>query len=492
MLINFDSELEHILTVTQDPGTIVPIRERRQQGSALNSQPRAVSSPLQLDEIPSFRKLKSPNAVEFPQSARLKPLDLGNPFHRPVPSQPLKRRATLPSLVLDDLEAGTLANAYQARSTEERPAVPRLPQQDYSNIGLAVTCAGSNPNRRSRSADDSRVPQTLPQALQPRRDRNEEIDYWRKSYNGSLLRHSAAVSGVSALSDYADQDGSTPLARVSPLESPPTEQIHIETAYAKPQQMHDSPLMSRSVTAGGDYTAELEARVNKLEQELCVFRSTLQQYTSQANRQPITLDTSFQPQQTSTHNSPSALVNDLESMETKKNNTVHESVPPRTFTALYNIISSERSARRILENEIRSLRDDLSEVKYHLSQPVITRESSAYMAPLQRQQHRVQSQQYRSSQHTRGASGGSGLEAGDMERDRLRNTLMSRFSLTDSIASSEAARMKDAELRDLSAGRLSLDEADEGITPREMYKTPTAEAGPGPWGRSGREEDVMF
>jgi len=462
----------------------------RQTGSATNATHRAVSSPLQLDEIPPFLKLRSPNAVEFPQSARLKPLDLGNPFHKQLPPQALKRRVTLPSLLLDDLEAATLGAASQVRSIDEWPAVPCLPQHDPSNIGIALTSAGSNPKRRSRSADDPRVSRTL----QARRDRNEEIDYWRKSYRGSLLRHSA-VSGVSALSENFQQDMSTTLARISPIESSPIQQPHFETEYAKPYQMHDSPLMSQAVTAGGDYTAELEARVNRLEQELSMFRSTIQQYTSQAHRQPSTLNTSFQTQQTSNYVPPSVPIN-----ETKKDTTAHDPVPPpRTFAALYNIISAERSARRILEDQVRTLRDDLAEVKYQLSQPVITRDSSAYMAPLQRHQHRVQSQQYRDSQHSRGASqhtrgpsGGSAFEATEIERARHIKTLISRFSLTDSIASSEAARMKEAEAREFEASRLSEDEDDELVTPREMYKTPTAEAGPGLWGRVGRDEDVMF
>jgi hypothetical protein len=54
------------------------------QENAIHIPQRALSTPMHID-IPSIRntKLRSPYAVEFPKSARLKPLEISSPFEVP-------------------------------------------------------------------------------------------------------------------------------------------------------------------------------------------------------------------------------------------------------------------------------------------------------------------------------------------------------------------------------------------------------------------------
>ncbi|KXL42849.1 MAG: hypothetical protein FE78DRAFT_34061 [Acidomyces sp. 'richmondensis'] len=106
---------------------------------------RTLSAPLHQQQPQQLPRTRSPYAVEFPQSSRLKPLDLGNPFTAPGSS--LRRRKTLP----------------EGRDTPD--------EEDDDRLGAAVVV---NPKRRSRSAGDMK-------AAVGERNRSEEIRFWRES-----------------------------------------------------------------------------------------------------------------------------------------------------------------------------------------------------------------------------------------------------------------------------------------------------------------------
>lgn len=92
---------------------------------------------------------------------------------------PRLRRATLPSVVLDGAERDALRAAI-GQSQYEGDVI----QDDEKYFGFAVT-SGSNPKRRSKSADDlydaSRAHRMSPIQWRQWRRRSDEIQYWRDS-----------------------------------------------------------------------------------------------------------------------------------------------------------------------------------------------------------------------------------------------------------------------------------------------------------------------
>ncbi|PSK35911.1 Oxysterol-binding 1 [Elsinoe australis] len=475
---------------TSDPGVLRPIPEQAPAApqtttSALSSNPpqravpqRTLSAPLKLLDPPELRRARSPYAVEFPQSSRLKPLDLGNPFHKEQ-KEP-KRRATLPSLIMDEKEAAVLAKAIQARSEDYNPddyAGTRNPYDD-AEIGLAVTTPTRKQNRRSRSADDLR---RMAYSLQPVRKRTEEIKYWRQSTAGSVLRQptlghidsdeieAGLQRDVSPISEYHND----PFVVEEPTASADT---------AKVSPMRDSPLMSRPATAGAAPGTDLESRVTRLENGLATFQNALERLTAQSNRRTIIIDKTTSPRG-SRQNTPSILVNSL--LDADYNQREYSPVaenpytdrrsreeatprscrqqedfqpsPSRTYTALYSIINHERNARRTLENEVRALQQSLSDMQYQLSQPLIRRPTPSYS---HRSLH--QSQYGPQMTHFREAS----YATGNLDPNMPGQRLTSRFSLSDSLTDSEAARLRDT--RD-------ADDGDDTAKSFDLYQTPAEE-----------------
>lgn len=82
---------------------------------------RALSTPLHID-IPPVRgtKVRSPYAVEFPKSAKLKPLDMSSPFDSP--GGPLRRRKTLPNILIPGDDATAITAAAKKSELPPMPA----------------------------------------------------------------------------------------------------------------------------------------------------------------------------------------------------------------------------------------------------------------------------------------------------------------------------------------------------------------------------------
>ncbi|PNS16367.1 Oxysterol-binding 1 [Sphaceloma murrayae] len=471
---------------TSDPGALRPIPEQTTTPSAqglsspLNSHPpqRTLSAPLKLLDPPELRRARSPYAVEFPQSSRLKPLDLGNPFHRDQ-KEP-KRRATLPSLIMDEREAAVLAKAIQVRSEDYNPDQfsGTMHPYDDSEIGLAVSTPTRKQHRRSRSADDLR---RMAYSLQPVRERNEEIKYWRQSTAGSVLRHS-----VHSLEDRHGQIDEhrdvSPMSEHHANSSVVNKDDGDGVDIAKVSPMRDSPLMSRPTTAPQG-SGDLEGRVTSLENGLATFQNALERLTAQSNRRTIIIDNAASPRG-SRENTPSILVNSLLDADSygreylpvaedpyANRRSRQETTPPtyrqrdefqpspsRTYTALYSIINHERNARRNLEHEVRALQQSLSDMQYQLSQPLIRRPTPSYLQrPVHPSQYGSQVAQYRDSNYVASAN---------LDPNMAGQRLTSRFSLSDSLTDSEAARLRDA--------RDNEGEDDTGKS-FDLYQTPAEE-----------------
>ncbi|KAF2220411.1 hypothetical protein BDZ85DRAFT_26261 [Elsinoe ampelina] len=476
---------------TSDPGVLRPIPEQpppaapQTFASGLNSNPpqRTLSAPLKLLDPPELRRARSPYAVEFPQSSKLKPLDLGNPFHKE--QREPRRRATLPSLIMDEKEAAVLAKAIQVRSDDYKPEEYDGTTNPYddSEIGVALSTPTRKQYRRSRSADDLR---RMVQSLQPVRERTEEIKYWRQSTAGSVLRHPTPGMLEDDASDHNEERVVSP---VSERQHDPFVVDQVDTNTGKVSPMRDSPLMSRPATAHQDQGYELENRVTRLENGLATFQNALERLTAQSNRRTIIIDNTTSPRG-SRENTPSILVNSLLDADYTQGDynqreytyspvaenpyadrhsrddttpqpgqsrgDFHPS-PGRTYTALYSIINHERSARRNLESEVRALQQSLSDMQYQLSRPLIRQPTSSYIRhPQTNSNYGPQMTHFRDHSYTSNA----------LDPNMPGQRLTSRFSLSNSLTDSEAARLREARDGDT--------EDDTGKS-FDLYQTPAEE-----------------
>lgn len=393
-----------LMSLPKDPGQVARIDIPPEPYFAPEAIPhRTLSAPLQLVEPPSFRRIeaRSPYAVEFPQSARLKPLDLGNPFYR-QPHGP-KRRATLPSLILADREAAALTAALKDRGlAESDTASDNGRDTPQPEIGMAVTIGISNPKRRSRSANDLRQMFTV---SHPSRKRSQEIRYWRESYVGSLLQ-SDEIEGPSKPENSEPEEVyqesyHDPEQTSQPVQAHPSPDTYTAGDKQQPLPSNTSPQSTRPLTAGTEIATDLENRVAKLESGLVSFQRALQRLTADTNRRTIIVSNS--PTRRSRQHTPSILVDTLRdpmyrppplsstnpsptpptdpspfhpnpSQPGTGTSPHHQhdrprtpSPPHRTFATLYSIITEERSARRVLENQVRTMAAEMAELQYQLS-----------------------------------------------------------------------------------------------------------------------------
>lgn len=472
--------------------------------SPTNSIPqRAVSAPFNLADRPSSHKPRTAYAVEFPQSSRLKPLDLGNPFHK-EDKEP-RRRATLPSIVMDEREAAALVREMETGGDDYNLGQGQGdPAANYygEGIGLAVTTPILKQHRKSRSADDLR---RMVRSLEPERDRDEEVNYWRQSTAGSILFQPPPE----AEDDVIETTGPGPYDRTSstigdtvsplqPLEQDPfavAEVTHgsddgkvsplMSDTTGKISPMRDSPLMSRPTTADQPKGVDLESRVLQLENSLAGFQVALDRLTTSANRRTFIIDGTASARNTR-GNTPSVLISSLLDSDYRysgafggtdetynvRSSGVEESPrqrqsssqpsPARTHAALYSIINQERVARRAMEDQLRNLQDRFSELQYQLSQPILGRHSSVYQPQLQPQ---MQTQTQTQTQ----AQGPAGYQQirhfSNAPTDTTNQRLTSRFSRSDSLTDSEAARLREA----------SLDMDDDRHRSFDLYRMPTDE-----------------
>lgn len=239
--------------------------------------------PLELVPSPAVQRTRSPYAVEFPRSARLKPLNLGDPYT--APGSQLRRRKTLPSIL------GPGSEATPASQGPASPDVPPVPGEDENEIGRAVSTDIKREKRRSRSAGDLRISQDL---SIPARKRSDEIRFWRESFQGTVLRASGFTVPVhddddndDADQEYRDDDH-TPIPNKSdPFES---RGLPIISGSSPPRggnlDIPTSDFASPSAL-GSQISQDLEDRIAKLEAGLRSFRSDLAQMAADRNRRTV-------------------------------------------------------------------------------------------------------------------------------------------------------------------------------------------------------------
>jgi len=466
---------------------------------------RNFSIPLDLTPI-SVARTRSPYAVEFPQSSRLKPLNLGNPFD--APGSQLRRRKTLPSVLVSADDAAAIKASID--SSIEPPALTRNQELLPSQIGRAISTRGSD-KRRSRSETDLRGgPPERPKV--PQRKRSDEIRYWRESYQPNVLRASGfRVSTIHTGAASESEDEKTPMPR--PVDVDP-----FDTRGGSQGELNVGTVDINSFSAmGTELSRDLEDRVARLENGLRDFQASLGRLNAERKqRASLTTNTPCQPgsgprraRASSGGRSASFLARDLQGdlepssyeydyrdtlkprpatspqqpqtpvavsgnpaltvpmpamddpfvspampppMPAANDNGNSSQMPQHTFRSLYEMLNDERSARRRLEQTMRNLQDELANLHYQVSvSSNVQSQRNSYMPSSTRLQALLAGTeesppQTSDSQHHR-FSGGEGLS--------IDPRVVSRFSGSESE-------------------HVHVDE--EGMeTPYELYQTPAEE-----------------
>lgn len=450
-----------------------------------------------------------------------------------------------------DREAAALGAAiagYEARAAGMSFDIPR--EMPESEIGVAITSTAANEKRRSRSAYNLR---NLANEAQPPRKRSEDIRYWRTSYTGSVLLNPAlhAARAQSDDEDETDLKDVTPHAvMINYSQSPDTITSRPTTSAGMPSSALFGS-SSRPVTAGGETSRDLEFRVAKLECSILEFQQSLERITLTSRSPPPRSPPIHAPRAIRRQHTPSMLVDTLqhpswrrpppldqherffqdaaESPEERvwggtapSERSARPTLPASsndaitahnistssasagnggTFTALYNMLSEERSARRALESQVRHLQHEVSA----LAHPRVGHSSwSSFPVPGGPLMHHHRPRTPEESD--RGASSRGGLSPSPQR-------VVSRFSATSAgTGESEAWRVQP------SLGRLDVsalqqqqqpnqehaqdaeeekEEGEEAQTPYELYSTPVEESHPYPYTIGGggalrREEEDMF
>lgn len=383
---------------------------------------RTISTPMVPVEMlpsPAVQRIRSPYAVEFPQSAKLKPLNLGNPYT--APGSQLRRRKTLPSILIGGPEAAAVAAAVSPN------AAPPVPGRDDGEIGRAVSTVGEK--RRSRSASD--LKQVQSESSAPRK-RSDEIRYWRESFQPSVLRASGFT--VVPRDDPGDEE-ETPMpktedpffGRGESSRSPPRRALEVAGSdFASPSAL------------GSQLSQDIEDRVAKLEAGLRSFRGELASMAADRNRRTVliggvpsssghrrassggrtasmlaeTLQTDLGPSDynydytatlrpstsphppstppvryteptigqalsshppniedpfTSTPSPPRVASGNPGGAPSGTGQPQQQQAPQYTFRSLYEMLADERSARRRLEMQMRGLREEIANLHYQVS-----------------------------------------------------------------------------------------------------------------------------
>ena len=382
----------------------------------------------------NIQRTRSPYAVEFPRSARLKPINLGSPFN--APGSTLRRRKTLPSVLISDSDAAAIQASIQ--SPDEVGDAPRMSQEPPSSeIGRALRTSESD-RRKSRSADDLRL--ALVNTSRLSRKRSEEIQFWRESIHGGVLRASGFRAPGPEIGEAEEhEEDKTPMAQIAdPFVSEP-EPSGLSPLMRRPQDVSPSAL-------GTELSQDLEDRVARLEAGLGSFRRELAQLAADRNRRTILIgntgtqprrassgsrtasmlaetlasdlepsgyqyqytggarpSTSPEPPRTPTrfadpsaavpampvfqrtseeqYRTPSPPVAPAATAGNNGNGSNRGQTPQYTFRSLYEMLTDERSARRRLETQMRGLRDEISNLNYQVSlQSNVQSQRSSYYA----------------------------------------------------------------------------------------------------------------
>lgn len=247
---------------------------------------RTFSAPFEILPSPGFSRTRSPYAVEFPQSARLKPIDLGNPFS--APGSQLRRRKTLPSMLVVDSDADAIAASI---GTSDAPPVPSLELvRDRPSLDVGRTSTARSEKRKSKSADDLRRAMKARENL-PRK-RSEEIRYWRDSFQGSVLRASGFTVQRPSTNYGQEQEQTegdkTPIARAEdPFVERRAQGSGSSPTYQIPGPGESEADVGSPSALGTELSRDLEDRIAKLEAGLQNFRGELDQLTADRSRRTI-------------------------------------------------------------------------------------------------------------------------------------------------------------------------------------------------------------
>ena len=257
-----------------------PEEPERSQLEPRTSQ-RNFSVPLDLPPAgPAFPRTRSPYAVEFPRSARLKPLNLGNPFN--APGSQLRRRKTLPSVLVTGEDAATIKASIE--SADEPATAETGGDVLTSQIGRAISTRGStrgSDKRRSRSETDLRAGLSERPKV-PQRKRSDEIRYWRESYQPNVLRASgfrvSTIPSAGAVEGGDEEKTPMPRGEDDPFEIKDT----AESSPRGQRGLNVSNVDDYSFSAlGTELSRDLEDRVARLETGLRNFQASLEKLNAE-------------------------------------------------------------------------------------------------------------------------------------------------------------------------------------------------------------------
>ena len=229
------------------------------------SSVRGSTVPLALEPIPAVPPLRSPYAVEFPQSSRLKPLDLGNPFD--APGSRLRRRKTLPSILVSDKDASMLKAAIQA--PDDLPIL--APDRIISSQEVADPSSTlRREKRRSRSETDlGATAGGSVRPVVPERQQGDELRLWRESFRDTALRASGfTVPGTetaAAAESARDMEAGRGALRATASGIDVRASTHFD----------------------GDLSQDLENRVARLEHGLQSFQASLDQLATRPDHRTV-------------------------------------------------------------------------------------------------------------------------------------------------------------------------------------------------------------
>lgn len=288
--------LRHAYHRSEPPAALSPQPELPEPQMDDEIVQRVLSSSYPADR-PSFSRTTSPYALQFPNSVRLKPMDLSNQFSSPPNA--LKRRKTLPSMLAE--EGGTT----ESEEVTDTEPVPGLGNPGEESTMKSRADIAKKDRRKSRSADDLQAATARDQSL-PRK-RSEEIRYWRDNLQSEVMRGSMAQSSSRDQGAMVRPDvGERPVSPREQEEEHPVVLISRSSERddlpSKPATVKSSPSQHRgpatsfiddyrrpSSGVGTEMSRDLEDRVAKLEAGLQNFQKSLQKLTADRNRRTIVM-----------------------------------------------------------------------------------------------------------------------------------------------------------------------------------------------------------
>lgn len=506
---------------------------------------RALSTPLTIAIPPmTGTKVRSPYAVGFPNSARLKPLEISSPFE--VPGAAVRRRKTLPSLLVSGQDAD--ATEPVSKRTEIPPIPARLSAEQLrpttSEIGLALSETKKS-KRRSRSAGDMPTRDGGVEN-EPERKRSAEIRFWRESYQGNVLRASGFTVPYSVPPPdeherddlHAMQDQSQePLTPPTDLSESPGDLLVNSHSRQDTVNTLDGSTQLNFRSTSGLSSRDLEERVTQLEANVQYFQRSLHKMQAERNRRTVIVGDYPSPERCKSYRTPSMLADDLhtptdymekdiqqepETLRPAKSppsprspiaqyppvpplpgqsNEFPSDSPPRdtrppnprkpsnliisnpsvTFKSLYQMLADERSARRRLETQMRTLHTDIQDLQQQVS-------LNPYSQMSQRNSYMLSHDATFASSRLRELLRGTESEDNSPEDTPRKEVFVSRFSASTAGVTHEADdRVASAFYDDDDAY-----EEDEAQTPQEEYRTPKEEQSPFKFDRDGIRDGLMF